>query len=1607
MATAISTSQINLAWTDNSGGTASFEIQRQTTVAGTYSTIATVAVGVVAYSDTGLASATGYTYRVRAISIGGVSAYSNEASATTQTAAPAAPTNLTATTFTTTSIGVSWTASVGATTYTLERSLHNAGVWTTVVTQAGTSTTDVGLTPATSYDYRVKATNAGGDSPLSSIASATTFQQPPPPQPPNAPSNLAASAVSTTQINLTWVDNSTNETSFELQRLPSTAVPPDFVTIATLAQNVTSYSDTGLTSSTTYTYRIRATNAAGASAYSNQAVATTQTAAPAAPANLTAIPQSTTSIALSWLSSVTATSYTLERSPHSAGTFVVIATQAGLTFTDTALTPNTSYDYRVKATNAGGSSPYSSIASATTFQQPPPPTPPAAPSGLTAVAVSTSQINLAWTDNSTDETNFQIERKLTVGGTFALVATVGAGIIVYSDGGLTPSTSYTYRVRAINAGGNSAYSNEAVAVTQATPPPPVPAAPSNLTATNPSQTALQILWQDNSTNETGFSLERAVGNGTFAVIQTTVANVTSYLDNVLTPDTLYRYRIRAFNAAGNSAYSNIATGTTLPVPPPVPSAPSALTAQQTGNRDVTLAWTDNANNEVGFSIERRLSGGTFGQIAQVPANTTSYIDTTVATATYDYRVNAFNTAGNSPFSNTATIAVVVPPVSPTVLTPSRFVYDGCLGLPLTGGVTTQNPFGSWGSLSGRVVNGQTRLFVLSALSDGSKLNEFTPPSVLASNPSQLGNNANFRGVMVRDWGNIYGEDPTTGNVKRENGPGNLTDVDGQIFFLNGKIYWTFWASYNVTGQNNRCIGLSELNDATGVSTRRGPWRCGPSPSNPNANAKFCGGVLALIPAAFATQFLNGRRIHMGNNTTSGSASSPLGLTWFSQADLVAPFPPEDSISNANAVTLFPIQHIAYQLNSRQPITIENWQRRICDYAEPGNHAVTTAAVAVGATSIPISDTTLFAVPGAGSQLDVIVGNFSGYIGASIQGVQFDYNGKSVPSGAGSLTGIPNIGVRSVQTAIPLGTNILLGKYDNGRGGVLSDPLPIFGPDSPTSDPGAVFWDYIGAPAWINLPDGTQGVVFCGSVGDSVVGDNYGTDDRNHVRYTGQATCPHGQVSPYFQATGPTATSTVTAGWIYDQADFARIAQGTLTQPNLVPAYYFRWNSLAPGISVEPRPQGGLRHAWFDDVNYRLYILERNTDLTFGTNSPLNLIHRFSFAGTPPAGRGPQPGVTQPVGSVAINAGSTTASRQTAINANPNGTTFWLRAGTHVATGSNTPKINNTFLGEFGAIIDGATWPRPEADLDAAPFKSIDNGITGVTIRNLKIINMPQNGVNAFLSASGWTVDHCEVAFNLRGVSLGFSGNYTNNFIHHNVGDDSSPNPALRGGGYGTSNGMNSQFVNNEVSFNGSEQKFLGSPVSAGNNHNIYIANNYVHDNHADGIWIDGDGQGTVIENNICEDNGRTGITAEIAVQITIRNNQVNRNVSGIYLTISRNCEVANNTLQNNISGLELFLDCSAVGSLPWNPDLANNNIHNNDVTVPAGSGNRAAIFTVASGSNSCQAPYVGDPRVKGNIFNFNTYRVVGSAIWTWGGVNKTWLQWQALPQDVNGTLIVT
>ena len=388
---------------------------------------------------------------------------------------PTAPSNLTATATSSSQVTLGWTAStdnVGVTGYLVERCQGTGCTsFAQIATPTSTTYNDVGLTGSTPYSYRIRATDAAGNlSPYSNVASAAT-PDPPDTTPPTAPSNLTATAASSSTITLAWTASTDNVevAGYLVERCQGTGCT-NFAQVTTAASSP--YDDTGLAPNTPYSYRMRATDAAGnLSPYSGVASATTaappDTTPPTAPSNLTATAASGSQINLAWTGStdnVAVTGYLIERCQGSGCTsFAQVGTTSATTYNDTGLTNSTTYRYRVRATDAAGNlSAYSNLASASTDV-----TPPTAPTALAALGLSSSQISLVWTA-STDDVGvaaYVVERCAgALCSNFAPIATVSG--TSYTDTGLTAATSYTYRVRAKDAAGNlSPYSNEATALT--------------------------------------------------------------------------------------------------------------------------------------------------------------------------------------------------------------------------------------------------------------------------------------------------------------------------------------------------------------------------------------------------------------------------------------------------------------------------------------------------------------------------------------------------------------------------------------------------------------------------------------------------------------------------------------------------------------------------------------------------------------------------------------------------------------------------------------------------------------------------------------------------------------------------------------------------------------------------------------------------------------------------------------------------------------------------------------------------------------------------------------------------------------------------------------
>jgi transcriptional regulator CtsR len=487
-----------------------------------------------------------------------------------------------------------------------------------------------------------------------------------------APSNLTATAISSSQINLTWQDNSSDETGFEIERKTGSG---SYSQIATVGANVASYSDTYLSAGTTYYYRVRAYNAAGNSDYSNEALATTLSPPPPPSAPTLKSPASGSTVPtltprLEWNASSSATDYGLQVATTSSFTTLSV-NQTGITniYYDIApgiLSWNTYYYWRVNARNSYGTSSWSSYGYFKTALGPTP----NAPSNLVATPISSSQIDLTWQDNSSDETGFKIERK-TGSGSYSQIATVGAGVTSYSNTYLSAGTTYYYRVRAYNAAGNSDYSNEASATTLA-PPPSIPTLKSPASGSTVATSTPRLEWNASS-GATDYGLQVATTSSftTLSVNQTGITGL--YFDiapGTLNWNTYYYWRVNARNSYGTSSWSSYRYFKTAVGPPP--NAPSNLVATSISSSQINLSWQDNSTDETGFKVERKTGAGSYSQIATVGAGVTSYSNTYLsAGTTYYYRVRAYKGTLNSDYCKEASATTLAPPPSaPTLKSPA-------------------------------------------------------------------------------------------------------------------------------------------------------------------------------------------------------------------------------------------------------------------------------------------------------------------------------------------------------------------------------------------------------------------------------------------------------------------------------------------------------------------------------------------------------------------------------------------------------------------------------------------------------------------------------------------------------------------------------------------------------------------------------------------------------------------------------------------------------------------------------------------------------------------------------------------------------------------------
>ncbi len=554
-AVTISATRVELHWRDNAANETGFTVERSPDNF-TFTALTTVGTNIVDATDTSTTAATRYYYRVYARGAGANSGYSNVVTVTTPTStlAPAAPSNLTAVATSSARVDLRWNDNAANETgFTVERSTDNVS-FTSVATLGADVTTalDLSVSAATTYYYRVYARGNGGNSSSSNVVTVTT---PSTTTPPVAPSNLAAAAMSATRVDVTWRDNSSDETHFQVERSTDNAT---FAPVGGVGPNLTVFSDTTAAPSTTYYYRVYARNNELKSSYSNSASATTTTADPSI-----------------WFSQTIGTA-TAGSSGEGSGRVTVTGsgrdiwnTEDGFQYRYVTWTG----DGEIVAHVTGLSHTNGWAKAAVMFRE----SITAASRHATMIASSEHGTALQYRlttggeSGSTAPTEtggpLQWLRLVRSGSTFTGYASAD-GVNWTSAGNITlslPATIYLgLAVTSHNDGVLASGTFEAVRLTGgSTPPATPPSAPTSLVASAASSTQINLTWSDGSTNETGFEVERSTDNATFTRVTTTGANATSYSHSGLTADTTYYYRVRAVNGAGASSYTAVVNARTL------------------------------------------------------------------------------------------------------------------------------------------------------------------------------------------------------------------------------------------------------------------------------------------------------------------------------------------------------------------------------------------------------------------------------------------------------------------------------------------------------------------------------------------------------------------------------------------------------------------------------------------------------------------------------------------------------------------------------------------------------------------------------------------------------------------------------------------------------------------------------------------------------------------------------------------------------------------------------------------------------------------------------------------------------------------------------------
>ena len=660
--------EINLNWTpanENFYALTTYEIFASEN-GGTPVSQGTVQQAQNMFLDQGLNSGSTYTYSVYATNSLGTSTVSNTPS-TIAGDIPGVPSGLTVTPVVPSQLDAAWSASAAngyTPTYTVAISTDSGSTWDETSNTGLTALTlsKNGLVNGQTYQYKISATNTLGTSAYTAGVSGIAGDVP------SQPVGLSVTTLSATELTFAWGvpnDNGYALTGYKVERSDD-----NFATTTVLNANFQNnvYTDTGLTASTTYDYRVSAINNLGTSPVSGTASGATF-GVPDAVSDLALTTVSSTQIDLAWtqpaLNGYTFVEYQIERSydglvwqPH--------ATTTNTSYQDTLNTnANERYYYKIITQNSYGFSVDGNVENTYTL--------PTAPAAITATVQSDVQIDLVWNNPAgTSHTGFYIEQSIDAGTTWTPVTTTATQATSHNALGLTPLTDYQFRVSTINPAGTSVSSPVVSTTTFGHP-----GVPTTLTTTSLPGSIIELNWVAptvlNGAVVTEYKIERSTDAGTTwgPLVTNTGSLAVTYQDTGLTTTQEYYYRVSAYNVYGVGNPGNESSS----VASDVPSQVTGLTATPTINYTVDLAWSaPNGNGYAvsGYHIESSTDGGTTWTDleADTASTATTYAHINLsAGVTYTYQVSAINTVGSGIASTTvSSVAGDVPDAPVLTLT---------------------------------------------------------------------------------------------------------------------------------------------------------------------------------------------------------------------------------------------------------------------------------------------------------------------------------------------------------------------------------------------------------------------------------------------------------------------------------------------------------------------------------------------------------------------------------------------------------------------------------------------------------------------------------------------------------------------------------------------------------------------------------------------------------------------------------------------------------------------------------------------------------------------------------------------------------------------------